>query len=615
MTTPFELRQSSENPLWSPSSAHTSQLAISRFAEQVKSAHQQQIRSYDDLLAWSIDHKEDFWNDLWDFCDVIGDRGEPVFTAANHLIESRWFPNARLNYAENLLQHALSEPDNEALVFWGEDQVTRKLSNRELLQEVAGCQTALKALGIQAGDRVVGFLPNCPEAIIAMLATTALGAIWSSASPDFGVDGVLDRFGQIEPKVMFCTDGYLYGGQWIDCRKKNEQVSLALTTLTCCVEVAYDPNKASAVASHKPWSDFISSENAASPTFNRISFDHPLFIMFSSGTTGIPKCIVHGHGGSLLQHMKEHQLHSDVRRGDRVFYFTTCGWMMWNWLASALASGATLMLYDGNPFTGSKQVLFDYAAQERISHFGISAKFIEAANKFGLNPAESHDLSELRAVFSTGSPLAPEGFDFVYQKLNPNVLLASISGGTDILSCFALGNPALPVYSGQLQCIGLGMAVAVYDDDGNERSSGKGDLVCTESFPSMPIGFWADTNNEKYMAAYFEDFENVWCHGDYVELTPEGGMIIHGRSDAVLNPGGVRIGTAEIYRQVETVPEVLESIVVGQEWQNDVRVILFVVLQTGIDLDELLVKKIKQTIRDKATPRHVPGKIIAVSDI
>jgi acetoacetyl-CoA synthetase len=499
-----------------------------------------------------------------------------------------------------------------------------------LYNEVARFQQFLIAAGVGEGDRVAGYLPNLPETLIAMLAATALGAVWSSASPDFGVQGVLDRFGQIEPKVLICVDGYWYNGKPVDCLAKNAEIVGKMPSLLKTVVVPY-LNAAPAIAGIANavcWSDLPAAiETKAGHTvngekaviFKRLTFNHPLFIMFSSGTTGVPKCIVHCHGGVLLQHLKEHQLHSDVRPGDRLFYFTTCGWMMWNWLVSGLACGATLLLYDGSPFAAKGTVLFDYAAAEKMTHFGTSAKFIDAAAKLGLTPGNTHDLSTLRAMFSTGSPLSPEGFDWVYREIKQDILLASISGGTDIVSCFVLGNPVLPVYRGEIQCRGLGMAVDVFDDAANPLRSEKGELVCTKPFPVMPIAFWGDPDGKKYQAAYFERFDNIWCHGDFSELTEHDGIIIYGRSDSTLNPGGVRIGTAEIYRQVEQLPEVLESLVIGQDWppgkNDDVRVVLFVKLQEGHALDAGLVERIKKQIKDNTTPRHVPAKVVAVADI
>jgi acetoacetyl-CoA synthetase len=471
------------------------------------------------------------------------------------------------------------------------------------------------------GDRVAGYLPNLPESVAATLAAASLGATWSSSSPDFGVQGVLDRFGQIEPKVLFCSDRYLYGGKEFDSLEKAREILEQLPSVERCVVLPYAADRPSVagVRNGVLLEDFIAPYAAQEIAFQRVEFDHPLYILFSSGTTGVPKCIVHGTGGTLLQHLKEHRLHSDVRPGDRLFYFTTLGWMMWNWLVSGLASGATLLLYDGSPSAARGRILFDFADAEGMTHFGTSAKFIDSIAKLGLKPIETHRIEKLRAVLSTGSPLAPEGFGYVYSSIKKDVCLSSISGGTDIVSCFVLGNPAAPVWRGEIQAKGLGMAVEVFDENGRSLVGEKGELVCTKPFPSMPVGFWNDADGAKYRAAYFEKFPNVWCHGDWCELTPRGGVVIYGRSDAVLNPGGVRIGTAEIYRQVEQLEEVVESLVIGQDWPpgnpSDVRVVLFVKLKDGVTLDEALASRIKQRIRANATPRHVPAKILQVADI
>ncbi len=599
-------------PLWQPNPQTVGDTRMASFMQATGHGR------YADLWQWSVDQPEAFWSTIWDFCGAVGDKGGRVLVDGERMPGARWFPDARLNYAENLLK---ARDAGEALVFWGEDKVKRRMSRAELYAEVARFQQFLIAAGVGEGDRVAGYLPNLPETLVAMLAATSLGAIWSSASPDFGVQGVLDRFGQIEPKVLVCVDGYWYNGKPVDCLAKNAEVVARMPSLLKTVVVPYlnaQPSLAG-IAGATRWNDLPPADGAAEVVVRRVAFDHPLFIMFSSGTTGVPKCIVHCHGGALLQHLKEHQLHSDVRPGDRLFYFTTCGWMMWNWLVSGLACGATLLLYDGSPFAGGGTVLFDYAAAERMTHFGTSAKFIDAAAKMGLTPGKTHDLGALRAMFSTGSPLSPEGFDWVYREIKQDILLASISGGTDIISCFVLGNPVLPVYRGEIQCRGLGMAVAVLDDDGSPVRSQKGELVCTKPFPAMPVGFWNDADGAKYHAAYFERFANIWCHGDFSELTAHDGMIIYGRSDATLNPGGVRIGTAEIYRQVEQLPEILESLVIGQAWppgkEDDVRVVLFVRLQEGCVLDAALIERIKKQIKDNTTPRHVPAKVVQVQDI
>jgi acetoacetyl-CoA synthetase len=606
-----------QQALWRPGAERIAAAQVTAFMNAVNTRWNAACTDYPSLWRWSVAQPEAFWTSVWDECGALGERGTIVLENGDKMPGASWFPQARLNYAQNQLRR---RDDADALVFWGEDKVKRRLSNNELHAQVSRFAQALQAAGVGKGDRVAGYLPNMPEAIIAMLATASLGAIWSSASPDFGVQGVLDRFGQIEPKVLVCVDGYWYNGKPVDCLAKNAEIAGQMPSLVRTVVVSYlsDAPELSAIKNSMRYADFIAPYTAAEIGFAPLSFDHPLYIMFSSGTTGVPKCIVHCHGGALLQHLKEHQLHSDVKPDDRVFYFTTCGWMMWNWLVSGLASQATVLLYDGSPFADKGKVLFDYADAEGMTHFGTSAKFIDAAAKMGLKPRETHQLTALRAIFSTGSPLAPESFDYVYRDIKADVLLASISGGTDILSCFALGSPILPVYRGELQCRGLGMAVNVFDDEGKPIPAGtgaRGELVCTAPFPAMPIGFWNDADGSKYRAAYFENFDNIWCHGDFVELTAHEGMIIYGRSDAVLNPGGVRIGTAEIYRQVEQLDEVVESLVIGQDWEQDVRVVLFVKLREGLTLDDALIARIKQQIRQNTTPRHVPAKVLQVADI
>lgn len=605
--------------LWTPSRDFVDTTRMEAFRRAAQSLAAQPLPDYHALWRWSVDHPEVFWSAVWKFCGVIGQRGDRVLVDGERMPGARWFPDARVNFAENLLR---GDGAGDALVFWGENRLKRRVSHDTLRAQVAACQQALIAAGVRAGDRVAGYLPNMPETVIAMLATTALGAVWCSASPDFGVEGALDRFGQIEPKVMFCVDGYLYNGKVIECTAKNRAVAARLPSLARTVVVSYLAEMAAAPATDDVmigWHDFV-TPTSAPVQFRRVAFDHPLFILFSSGTTGVPKCIVHSVGGTLIQHLKEHQLHADVRPGDRLFYFTTCGWMMWNWLVSGLASGATLLLYDGSPLIrqpdGSRQApVLDLAEVERMTQLGVSAKLIETCEKFDLHPARTHDLTPLRSVFSTGSPLSAEGFDYVYRKVKSTVMLASISGGTDIVSCFALGSPTLPVRRGQLQCRGLGMAVDVFNDAGESLVGEKGELVCTRPFPSMPVGFWRDVDGVKYRRAYFERFDHVWHHGDFVALTPHGGLVIYGRSDAVLNPGGVRIGTAEIYRQVAQVDAVLESIVIGQDWQHDVRIVLFVKLRAGLTLDAPLIAGIQARIRAGATPRHVPAKVVQVADI
>jgi acetoacetyl-CoA synthetase len=561
--------------------------------------------SFADLHRWSIESSPDFWELMWRFGQVRGEPGLRRVINAERMPGAKWFPEGRLNFAENLLR---SRDATLAISFWGEDKVKRQLSRRQLYDLVSRLAQALKAEGVGKGDRVAGYLPNLPEATAAMIATASLGAVWSSCSPDFGVQGVLDRFGQIEPKVLFCADSYLYSGKPFDLGPKNAEILAGLPGVKKCVTVQYAGG----------YGDFLEGFSPAEIAFERFEFNHPLYILYSSGTTGVPKCIVHGAGGTLLQHLKEHRLHSDIKAGDRVFYFTTLGWMMWNWLMSALASEAALLLYDGSPFVGRGKVLFDFAAAEGMTHFGTSAKFIDAMAKTGVRPRETHDLGKLRAILSTGSPLSPEGFDYIYRDVKNDVCLSSISGGTDIVSCFVLGNPMGPVWRGEIQAKGLGLAVDVFDEKGSPTKD-KGELVCTRSFPAMPLGFWNDPDGERYHAAYFEKYPNVWRHGDWCELTEHGGMIIYGRSDAVLNPGGVRIGTAEIYRQVEQLDEVVEALVIGQDWppgeMQDVRVVLFVKLKEGLILNDSLIGKIKQQIRLNTTSRHVPAKILQVTDI
>jgi acetoacetyl-CoA synthetase len=594
-------------PLWTPAPERAAATELARFMRLAGKA------SFEELHAWSIERREDFWNLVWDFCAVAGEKGARTLVDGERMPGARWFPDGRLNFAQNLLRRRDAA---DAIVFWGEDRIRRKLSFEQLYCLVSRMAQALADAGVGKGDRVAGYLPNVPEATAAMLATASLGAIWSSCSPDFGVQGVLDRFGQIEPKVLLCADGYLYGGKEFDCQAKVQAVLEALPSVQECVVVDYLGRAPTAGTSLY---EFLEPFDAQDIRFEQVEFNHPLYILYSSGTTGVPKCIVHGAGGTLLQHLKEHRLHSDVRPGDRLFYFTTLGWMMWNWLVSGLASGATLLLYDGSPFLDRGRILFDFADAAGMTHFGTSAKFIDAVAKVGLKPKETHRLDALRAVLSTGSPLLPEGFDYIYGNVKADVCLSSISGGTDIVSCFVLGNPVGPVWRGEIQAKGLGLAVEVFDEQGKSLVNQKGELVCTRSFPSMPLGFWNDPDGTRYRAAYFEKYPNVWRHGDWCEITEHGGLVIYGRSDAVLNPGGVRIGTAEIYRQVEQLEEVLESLVIGQAWppgqMSDVRVVLFVKLKEGVALSDKLISSIKQRIRENTTPRHVPAKILQVEDI
>ncbi|MCQ3831135.1 acetoacetate--CoA ligase [Microbulbifer elongatus] len=605
-------------PLWQPTEEAIAATQMDQFRRQVNERHQQSLPDYAGLYQWSVDHREAFWSQLWDFGEVIAsERGERVL-GKDTMPGAEWFPDARLNFAENLLRF---RDDKPALIERLENGRRRELSYRQLFERVERLAAALVHAGVEKGDRVAGFMPNIIDTVVAMLATTSLGAIWTSCSPDFGINGVLDRFGQVAPKILFACEGYFYNGKTLDSLPRLEQIVEQIDSIQqlVVVPVARSPEQTEAAiegldrAVSLP--HFVKDAPARALTFTQTAFNHPLYIMYSSGTTGVPKCIVHGVGGTLLQHIKEHRLHTDISRNDTLFYFTTCGWMMWNWLVSGLACGATLVLYDGSPFYPAAQCLWDMADEEKISVFGTSAKYIAALEKAGCKPRESHSLERLRAVLSTGSPLAHEGFRYVYRDIKADLCLSSISGGTDIVSCFALGNPTLPVYPGELQCRGLGMAVQVWSDDGRPVLEEKGELVCATSFPCMPIGFWNDEDGSKYHSAYFESWPGVWAHGDYAEITEHGGVIIYGRSDAVLNPGGVRIGTAEIYRQVDKVDEVLDSICIGQEWRDDVRVVLFVVLREGLTLDEALIQKIRTTIRANTTPRHVPAKVIQVADI
>jgi len=601
-------------PLWQPDTERVKRAHLTAFMDRVRESGAE-VGDFADLYRWSVDYPERFWQAMWDFGDI------KALQAADRVVEdmdqmpgARWFPGARLNFAENLLRF---HDDHPAIVFYGEDGRESSLSYDQINDAVARLAARLRNLGIEPGDRVAGYLPNLPETIIAMLATTSIGAIWSSCSPDFGVNGVVDRFGQIAPRVLFSVDGYLYNCKHIDIRERVASVVDEIGSIEKVVIVPFleDAPDLAGIRDAINYRDFAAGEEYPSLTFEQLPFDHPVYIMYSSGTTGKPKCIVHGAGGTLIQHLKELMLHTDLHREDRIFYFTTCGWMMWNWLASSLAVGATVVLYDGSPFYPDGNAMFDLVDRADITVFGTSAKFIAAAEKGGISPKDSHQLKTLRTILSTGSPLVPESFDYVYRDVKKDLCLSSISGGTDIVSCFALGNPIGPVWRGELQTRGLGMKVEILDENRKAVRGEMGELCCMQPFPSMPVGFWNDEDNAKYHAAYFERFPGIWAHGDYAMLTEHDGLVITGRSDATLNPGGVRIGTAEIYRQVEKLDEVLESIAVGQDWDDDVRVVLFVKLRDDATLDDDLRDRIRKIIRKNCTPRHVPAKIEAVPDI
>lgn len=623
--------------IWTPSQQRIADSNMQNFLRQANTLAQQQmppkeLHNYQQLHQWSVDEPALFWSLVWQDSHLVPALEKPIDDAeqlqqvlktASTFYGAQWFNPVEMNFAENLLQR---RDDATALISCGEPSLNqgqdRCISYKELYKQVAKLADSLKAMGVRQGDRIAAFMPNTQETVVAMLATTSLGAIWSSCSPDFGLQGVIDRFGQIEPKVLFTTDGYCYGGKILESLTKVQQICVQLTSLEQVIiiphlslgqsndlEIPHIPT-----LSTQSWQQVLNND-CNEIQFNRLPFNHPLYIMYSSGTTGVPKCIVHSAGGTLIQHAKELRLHTDVKASDTIFYYSTCGWMMWNWLVSSLSIGATVVLYDGSPFYPDGHSLWHMAEKHGVSIFGTSAKYLAALEKAEIKPKLTHDLSHLKALLSTGSPLSHESFDYVYRDIKQDVCLSSISGGTDIISCFALGNPILPVFRGELQCLGLGMAVDIYDDSRQSLRQQKGELVCTQPFPSCPIKFWQDPNNHKFEHAYFDQFKGIWAHGDYGEITAHGGLIIHGRSDAVLNPGGVRIGTAEIYRQVEKLDEVLESIAIGQQWEDDVRVVLFVILQDNLRLNADLEQLIRQQIRRHTTPRHVPAKIIQVTDI
>ena len=595
--------------VWIPSQDQILNSNLKKFTDFVTKNIGQDFRSYDELHHFSISNP-DFWRLIIDFCEVKGEWRGPVYEGEN-IISAKWFPQSKLNFSENMLKN---RSNDEALIFRCEDRISETLSFAELYKQVSKTAQHLRELGVTKGDRVAGFLPNFVGSIVAMLATASVGAIWSSCSPDFGEQGVIDRFGQIEPKVLFCVDGYFYNGKSHNCLSKIKSFSTRLPTLKQVVIFDYASVDRISIDNSISYQGILDNYEPNEIDFERVGFDHPLYIMYSSGTTGVPKCIVHGHGGTLVQHLKEHQLQTNISAGDRVFYFTTCSWMMWNWLVSALGTGATIMLYDGSPTYPDNTVLWKFADEEQFSHFGTSAKYIETLMKNNVNPSTSFKLANLKVICSTGSPLSAECYDYIYKNIG-SIHLASISGGTDIVSCFVLGVPTLPVRRGEIQGAGLGMAVEIWNDKGKLLRGERGELVCTKPFPSRPVKFWNDIDGKKYHAAYFNRFDDVWAHGDFAEQTIDGGYIIYGRSDATLNPGGVRIGTAEIYRQVDKVNEVLESIVIGQNWGSDTRIVLFVKLREGLILSETMVGTIKKLIKDNCTSRHVPAKILQVEDI
>ena len=602
-----------DTPLWSPSTERRARTKMTAFMRLGAERWNVPIPDYESLHRLSIDRSDDFWRLMWEFGGIVGAMGERTIENRDRMPGARYFPDARLNFAENLLRR---RDERIAIAFNGEGRSRRTVTYAELFRQVTTFAAALREAGIRPGDRVGGYVPNLPEAIVAALGAASVGAVWSSCSPDFGVQGVLDRFGQIAPRILVAADGYFYAGRTHDCLAKLTEVRRELPSVerTVIIPYASDAPSLDRVPNAVLWNEFIAGAHPDT-SFERFDFNHPLYVLYSSGTTGVPKCIVHGAGGTLIQHLKEHQLHCDIQPGDRVFYFTTCGWMMWNWLLTALASEATLLLYDGSPFHPDGNVLFDFADDTSMTLFGTSAKFIDAVIKADLTPKRTHRLDSLKTMTSTGSPLAPENFDFVYDRVKQDIHLASISGGTDIISCFVGGNPNGPVWRGEIQARGLGMAVDVFDDQGRPVRGEKGELVCTMPFPSMPVGFWNDPDGRKYRAAYFETYPGVWRHGDYVEMTGHNGFIIYGRSDAVLNPGGVRIGTAEIYRQVEQLDEILESLVIGQRWDGDERIVLFVKLREGQTLTDDIQDRIRRRIRENTSPRHVPSKIVQVTEI
>ena len=602
--------------MWKPTEDRIKQANLTRFMDYVNRKHGKSFKVYDELYNWSVESISEFWEAMWEFGEVIASKPyDRVLESGEEMLEAKWFTGAKLNFAETLLRF---RDDRPAIIFKGEAMSEpERISYAQLYSRVAELAGALKDAGVVPGDRVVGYMPNMPETVIAALAATSMGAIWSSCSPDFGVTGILDRFGQIHPKILFTSNGYSYNGKSFDSLDKINTITAQITSIEQVVVVPYTDSRpdTSNVSKAVLLDDFIAGREGEELVFAQLPPDHPVYIMYSSGTTGVPKCIVHGAGGTLIQHLKELILHTDLKREDTIFYYTTCGWMMWNWLITSLAVGATLLLFDGSPFYPAAGALWELAQDEGVTIFGTSAKYLESVEKAGIKPGQDFDLNRLKTILSTGSPLSPGGYEYVYAAIKEDVCLSSISGGTDIISCFALGNPIGPVYAGELQCRGLGLKVASYSPEGKPLIDQTGELVCTAPFPCMPIYFWDDPDKKKYRNSYFDVYPGIWRHGDFIEVTSTGGVIIYGRSDATLNPGGVRIGTAEIYRQLETFPEILDSVVIGQNWDNDVRVILFVKPFDGQELTAELEKRIKTAIRENASPRHVPAKIIPIRDI